>query len=325
MFGELSGSSPSGSDYIITHNNDGSFTIADKRDGEDIDTIRNVEILEFLGGKKVTPSSLFPPSDIRLDGDVVTENTRAGNAVGTLGVTDNMGDIHRFELIDDAQGRFALETVNGITRLMVNDGVRLDYEQSNRHSITVKVTDGANNSITETIAVTVYDALDENATGSAGADLIKGGNGKDTFAGAAGNDTLDAGAGNDRLTGNDGNDRLVGGLGKDTLTGNTGLDVFMFDDRETGTSKSKADYITDFKGREGDRFDLKLVDANTKKSGDQKFSFIGTKAFSKAGEVRYEKTKKETYVYLSTDTDKSAEAVIKLKGAIDLSKAWFVL
>ena len=97
--------------------------------------------------------------------------------------------------------------------------------------------------------------------------------------------------------------------------------MFVFDDKETGSSKSKADYITDFKGKEGDRIDLKLIDADTKKKGDQKFAFIGKEAFTKAGQVRYEKTKKETFVYLNTDNDKAAEAVIKLKGAIDLSKA----
>ncbi|MCD6072449.1 MAG: hypothetical protein K0S42_2965, partial [Microvirga sp.] len=99
----------------------------------------------------------------------------------------------------------------------------------------------------------------------------------------------------------------------------------VFDDRDTGTSKSKADYLADFSGRGGDRIDLKLIDANRNKSGDQKFSFIGTKAFSKAGEVRYEKEKGYTYVYLNTDSDKSAEGVLKIKGAMDLSKGWFVL
>lgn len=70
--------------------------------------------------------------------------------------------------------------------------------------------------------------------------------------------------------------------------------------------------------------DLKLVDANTRKSGDRKFSFIGKEAFSKAGEVRYEKAKKETYVYLDTNSDKSAEAVIKLECALDLQNSWFM-
>jgi hypothetical protein len=30
-------------------------------------------------------------------------------------------------------------------------------------------------------------------------------------------------------------------------------------------------------------------------------------------------------VYLNTDSDKAAEAVIKLKGAMDLQKGWFLL
>ncbi len=81
----------------------------------------------------------------------------------------------------------------------------------------------------------------------------------------------------------------------------------------------------DFSGRGGDKIDLRAVDANTKRGGDQNFSFIGTKAFSKAGEVRYEKAGRDTYVYLNTDNDKSAEAVIKLKGAMSLQKGWFDL
>ena len=205
------------------------------------------------------------------------------------------------------------------------------------------MTDGAGASISRTLSITVRDVTDESATGNSAGDRILGGNGRDTFSGAAGDDTLDGAAGHDRLNGDagndwltggagndllsagDGNDRLIGGLGQDTLTGGRGRDVFVFDDKETGSSKSKADTITDFKGKEGDRIDLKLIDADTKKKGDQKFSFIGKEAFTKAGQVRYEKTKKETFVYLNTDSDKAAEAVIKLKGAIDLSKGWFVL
>jgi Ca2+-binding RTX toxin-like protein len=157
-------------------------------------------------------------------------------------------------------------------------------------------------------------------------DSLAGSLGNDRLYGESGNDSLAGGSGNDLLSASTGNDRLIGGTGKDTLTGSTGRDVFVFDDRETGSSKSRADYITDFSGRRGDRIDLKLVDANTKKRSDQKFSFIGDEeSFSKAGEVRFEKTKSATYVYLNTDSDRSAEAVIKLKGSFDLSKSWFVL
>lgn len=161
--------------------------------------------------------------------------------------------------------------------------------------------------------------------GLGGNDIISGLGGNDKLYGDAGNDTLYGGTGNDSLYGGAGNDRLIGGAGKDTLTGNAGRDVFVFDDRDTGSSKTKADYITDFSGRNGDRIDLRAIDANTKKSGDQNFSFIGTKAFTKAGQVRYEKTKSDTYIYLNTDNDKTAEAVIKLKGAMTLQKSWFIL
>jgi len=136
---------------------------------------------------------------------------------------------------------------------------------------------------------------------------------------------LTGNAGANNLSGGAGNDRLSGGLGQDRLTGGAGRDVFVFANKETGSSKKKADYILDFSGKGGDRIDLKAIDANTKKKGDQKFAFIGQKDFSKAGQVRFEKTKKETYVYLNTDNDKAAEAVIKLKGSLELSKGWFVL
>ncbi|WP_312895083.1 hypothetical protein [Microvirga sp.] len=178
------------------------------------------------------------------------------------------------------------------------------------------VTDSFGAKLTQRIDVTIGDSQAERAVGSALADVIKGGYGNDVLSGVGGNDLLSAGIGNDRL---------IGGLGKDTMTGSTGRDVFVFDDRDTGTSKSRADYITDFSGRQGDRLDLKLVDANSSKRGDQNFSFIGKNAFSKAGEVRYEKTKTDTYVYLNTDNDKTAEAVIRLKGSFDLQKSWFVL
>jgi Ca2+-binding RTX toxin-like protein len=172
---------------------------------------------------------------------------------------------------------------------------------------------------------------DENAgaislTGNSSANTLLGNDSANMLAGLGDADELSGAGGSDKLLGDLGNDKLSGGTGKDSLTGGTGRDAFVFDDRETGSSKSRADTITDFKGRSGDKIDLKEVDADAKKRGDQKFSFIGDeKTFSKAGEVRFEKTKGYTYVYLNTDSDMAAEAVIKLKGSMDLSKSWFVL
>ncbi|QRM30659.1 PQQ-dependent sugar dehydrogenase [Microvirga sp. VF16] len=344
-------------DYTVERNADGSVTVADNRDGAD--QIFNMEIFQFAD-RRVSREGLLnvAPKGLSLDSDAVAENSRTGQPVGKISVQDDDGGTHQLTLVDSAGGRFSLDATGN---LLVADGVRLDYEQDVQHTITVKATDPHGESTTKSFIIRVQDDPDEEAIGSAGADVMKGGNGNDSFRGLAGSDRVDAGLGNDTLmggsendtligsagkdrlygdTGNDsleggndadllnggtGNDRLLGGLGQDSLTGSSGRDVFVFDDRETGSSKTKADYITDFSGRSGDRIDLKLVDADTKKRGDQKFSFIGEKAFTKAGQVRYEKTKKETYVYLNTDSDKAAEAVIKLKGAIDLQKSWFVL
>ncbi len=163
-------------------------------------------------------------------------------------------------------------------------------------------------------------------SGGAGRDTLTGDSFANNLIGGGDNDRLSSAGGNDRLEGGSGNDVLSASSGNDRLIGGTGRDVFVFDDRETGSSKAKADYITDFSGRRGDKIDLKLVDADTRKRGDQKFSFIGDEtSFSKAGEVRFEKTKSATYVYLNTDSDRAAEAVIKLKGSIELSKSWFML
>ena len=62
-----------------------------------------------------------------------------------------------------------------------------------------------------------------------------------------------------------------------------------------------------------------------KARGDQKFAFIGEAEFTRAGQVRYEHTSRDTWVYLNTDADASAEAMIRLNGVFDLHSKWFLL
>ncbi len=170
------------------------------------------------------------------------------------------------------------------------------------------------------------DAGDDTGYGGDGNDIVAGDAGDDRLFGDVGADILSGSAGADWLYGGAGNDRLVGGLGRDIMKGDAGRDTFAFDDRETAATRKSADYIVDFAGKLGDKLDLALIDANVKARGDQSFSFLGEKtAFTKAGQVRYEQTKTDTWVYLNTDSDKAAEAVIRLKGSFDLSKGWFHL
>lgn len=72
--------------------------------------------------------------------------------------------------------------------------------------------------------------------GTAGNDVLTGGNAGDVLDGGAGDDALhgngredclDGGTGNDALAGGDGADRLVGGAGSDTLRGGPGPDLLV--------------------------------------------------------------------------------------------------
>jgi Ca2+-binding RTX toxin-like protein len=132
-------------------------------------------------------------------------------------------------------------------------------------------------------------------TGSARANTLKG---------LAGNDTLKGLSGNDALDGGTGDDVVDGGAGKDRLAGGAGRDRFVFarvSDSRPG--KARRDVITDFAGGE-DVIDLSTVDANAKKKGRQRFTWIGSRRFTgKAGQLRFFKG----VLAADTDGDRKAE------------------
>lgn len=85
------------------------------------------------------------------------------------------------------------------------------------------------------------------------------------------------------LDGRGGDDVLNGFEGADTLIGGAGNDLFVFTTLETG------DRIMDF--TRGDHIDLRGLDANSTRAGDQAFSFIGNAAFTHvAGQLHYDGT-----------------------------------
>jgi Ca2+-binding RTX toxin-like protein len=110
--------------------------------------------------------------------------------------------------------------------------------------------------------------------------------------------TADGGEGADVLIGSDGADTLKGGAGDDVLIGGPGLDVLDGGPGDNVVIQSVAvgtpgndigpltnhDVIQDFAG---DVITLAAVDANLDAGGDQAFSFIGTDAFSGAGQLRF--------------------------------------
>ena len=129
------------------------------------------------------------------------------------------------------------------------------------------------------------------------------------------------------IIGNAGNNRIVGGLGRDTLTGNAGADRFVFNRLEDSASGGfGADLITDFSSAEGDRIRLTGIDAVSATAQDDAFAFIGTSAFSAAGQVRTFVSGGVTNVAINTDNNlATTEMVIALTGNLTLSASDFQL
>jgi Ca2+-binding RTX toxin-like protein len=171
---------------------------------------------------------------------------------------------------------------------------------------------------------------DDTQTGSTSRDAMYGFEGNDTLFGGGGNDPLYGGVGNDTLIGGTGNDVLFGDVGTDVMRGGGGRDTFFFADRFVHTPPSavfaQRDTVRDFNISQRDSLHLGWIDANYDKADDQSFKFIGTRDFhNKAGELRFEIKKNDTFVYGDTDGDGEANFVIELDGQFELTGNDFVL
>lgn len=275
-----------------------------------IEIDKSGSVIDSPDGPSWNPIDLTPFSPT-LSNTSVSENVAVGTVVGTLSAIDPEGMPVTFSL-RNSDGYFAIEG----NKLVVAKPI--DYEKIGApHLLSAQVDafDPAGNTSSWTFMIDVKDGIDLVA-GTSKADKLKGSSGVDVITGLAGND---------KLYGFAGNDRLIGGTGKDVLTGGTGADRFIFQQVKDSTAKAP-DTITDFSLKQKDKIDLSTIDANTKTAGNQAFNWLGTKDFSgKAGEIRYEKMKSDTYIYADINGDKKADFSIHLDDAMSLSKGYFIL
>lgn len=151
---------------------------------------------------------------------------------------------------------------------------------------------------------------DDRLYGGAGNDRLYGSSGDDWFYGSSGHDAFKGDSGADRLYGDSGNDTITGGTGRDTMFGGTGLDRFVFLSRsESGTTTSTRDVIADF--TRGDKVDLSNLDANTTRSGNQKFTFVS--GFTgKPGELQWDENSRGFMVSGDVNGDGTADFSIQV-------------
>ena len=154
----------------------------------------------------------------------------------------------------------------------------------------------------------------EDIVGTKGKDFLKGTGEGDVIRGLAGNDTLFGLEGDDRLFGGNGKDSLFGKAVIDQLTGGLGADRFVF--RTTGEAPPDGpayDEILDFNRAEGDKIDLRTIDANESAPGNQPFRFVGTAAVSGPAQLHVEAFDGDFLVTGNVDVDPAADFALVVR------------
>jgi c-di-GMP-related signal transduction protein len=178
-------------------------------------------------------------TDANAAANTVAENAVLGAVVGITAFADDpdAGDDVTYSLVDNAGGRFAIDSNTG--EVTVANGLLLDFEVDNSHNITVRASSPGGTK-DQLFTIAVADVSDENITGNAGANSFTGGAGNDTMSGLDNNDTLIGGGGDDSLVGGSDDDVLNGDAGNDTLIGGAG-DDFLDGGEDLGDADT-ADY-----------------------------------------------------------------------------------
>jgi Ca2+-binding RTX toxin-like protein len=126
-------------------------------------------------------------------------------------------------------------------------------------------------------------------------------------------DVLVAGGGHDILYGLDGADTLTGGGGADFQVGGTGADSFVFNAVDESSSIA-SDLVFDFSSAQGDKIDLRGIDARTTVAGDDAFTVV-TSFSNVAGQLIIGAADGSGYHHLSADVngDGVADFVLALQ------------
>jgi hypothetical protein len=269
-------------DPAVSALSDGSFVIAWNESFYDYDTgLSRDHLYQQRYSFEAPVKDEGRTTDIAFSGTSVREIAAGGALVGTFRIEgQDPGESFGYNLLDTAGGRFALAIQNGVTSVVVANGLLLDFEQGRSHAIKVQVTRRDGSTFTKSFDIDVNDVSVENILGSGRNDRFVGGSGNDTFRGGAGHDTLLGGAGKDKLD---------GGSGKDSLYGGSSKDVFVFSTKPSRASN--VDRIMDYKVADDTIHLENKIFTKLKKTGTLKKDYfvLGSKAKDKNDFIGYNK------------------------------------
>lgn len=337
-----------GADLMVGGTGNDTYHVGSKRDivretaGQGSDTV--ISTINYALGNNVENLVLGGAADLAGSGNrlanVITGNSGNNTLAGKAGNDTIMGGAGN----DRINGGAGADLMAG--------GLGNDtYHVDNRRDIVREYANGGRDTVISTVNYTLTahveklvlatganltgtgNALSNTITGNAGKNTLAGRAGHDTISGGAGNDSISGGpgkdillggAGNDRLVGGGGADRLEGGAGRDTLAGGTDAarDVFVFSAfSDSGPGASRRDQIVDFQpGR--DLLDLSALDADSRLSRNQDFSFSGQSAA--ANSVWYVKRQGGVLLRADHNGDAKADFEVWLTGISHLGKGDFL-
>lgn len=269
------------SNFTITSNGDGSFTVNDSRLSEGIDLLKNVRFLQF-DDQRVTLINAAP-ANIALSKISFAEDLRADTIVADLSAFDADGDAVSYALTNNAGGAFRLD---GNHLLLARS---LDYETGPRQfTISIEAKDAYGKTTSQSFTLDLTNVVETNPL---------------TLTGTAGTDTL---------VGENGHDKFTGNAGRDLLTGGAGQDVFVFDRlgrTNAAHKRAELDTITDFNRTDDTIWLQKSVFKAISKKGVLASSafYAGTKAHDASDRVIYDK--KSGAVWYDADGTGSKAAI----------------
>lgn len=274
--------------YVVNHPGDEVI----ERPHENVDLVRSS--ITYALPRYVENLTLTGARNIDGTGNALA-NVIRGNA-GDNTLTGGDGD----DLLNGGSGADRMEGGAG------ND----TYVVDNQGDRVVERADQGVDLVRSSIAYTLPGHV-ENLTLTGSGDIAGFGNAlANVIRGNAGDNILRGRGGDDRLFGGAGDDTLVGGPGQDWLSGGAGADVFVFASAADAGLGESRDVISDF-GRGPDKIDLRRIDADTSRDGNQAFTYISDDEFrGEAGQLRFDLG----VLIGDTDGDGLADFEIALRG-----------